>query len=369
MKKICKLAVFVTVMVMIIVLVATGGWYWMKGENLRFVQKMGNGINLGNSLDSNNLWDFKPDADELEYETFWGNPKVEQEQFQTIYEAGFRTVRIPITWEDHIDTDGNISSAWMERVQEVVDMALAENLYVILNTHHETWLDLHADKEAEITEKLCRVWRQIAIRFCEYDKYLLFEGMNEPRLRDSEHEWDEGTPQMQDMVNRLNAAFVKTVRAVEGNQKRYLLIGAYATGSNKEALDVLEIPKGHLIVSVHAYLPYHFCQNEEGTEEWSAKNPQDTREIEEAFDNMYQLFVKKGVPVILTEFGCVDKMNLESRIAWAEFYIKKAKENRVPCIWWDNGSSFQLLDREKEQWIYPELIEVLLKTELLDLMK
>lgn len=359
MKKNCKTIVIVGIILLIAVLVATGGWYWIKGVNLRFVQRMGNGINLGNSLDATNLWDYKPDADELEYEMFWGNPKVVQEQFETIYEAGFRTVRLPITWEDHMDAEGNISSIWMNRVQEVVDMALAENMYVILNTHHETWLDLHVDKEAEITERFCKVWNQIAAQFCEYDNFLLFEGMNEPRLRNIEHEWDEGTPKLRNMVNRLNTAFVETVRVVEGNQKRYLLIGAYATSSFAEALKELELPKGHIIVSVHAYLPYHFCQNEEGTDEWSARNSQDTHAIEEAFSDMHRLFVRKGIPVILTEFGCVDKGNLESRIEWAKFYMKIAKEHGVSCIWWDNGSSYQLLDRENGRWIYPALVEVL----------
>lgn len=359
MKRKKRLVIGAALLVIILLSGAAWGWCWMKGENLRFVQKMGNGINLGNTLEATNLWDYKPDADELDFEIFWGNPKVEPEQFDAIYEAGFRTVRIPVTWEDHIDANGTISKVWMERVQEVVDMALATDLYVIINTHHETWLDLKVEEEAEITERFSVVWRQIATHFSEYDEHLLFEGMNEPRLRDSEHEWDEGTPRMQEMVNQLNAAFVETVRDIHGNQDRYLLIGAYATSSFMKALKVLEIPKGHIIVSVHAYLPYQFCQNEDGNDEWSATNLQDTREIEEAFDNMHQLFVSKGIPVILSEYGCVDKMNLMSRTAWAEFYHKKAKEKGVACIWWDNGSTYQLLDREKGRWVYPEIVKTI----------
>lgn len=337
--------------------------YWKQGENLRFVKGMGNGINLGNTLDSTNMWDYKPDAEELEYETFWGNPKASREQFQTIYQGGFRTVRIPVTWEDHMDGEGNISETWMNRVQEVVDMALDENLYVILDTHHEEWLDLNVDKEAEITETYRYVWEQIAKRFAAYDSSLLFEGMNEPRLRESEHEWDGEDTALYAMVNRLNTAFVETVRKSGGeNEGRYLLIGAYANLSTDAILEELEVPEGHIIISVHAYLPYQFCQQEDGTTRWSSENPEDVREIEDAFETMNRLFVKKNIPVILTEFGCMDKDNLKERLEWTAFYRKLAEENNIQYIWWDNGSSYGILDRKTGGWTYPQLMEALTGT-------
>ena len=107
-----------------------------KVEALQFVRGMGVGINLGNTLDSTGLWDYKPDADELEYETCWDNPKADAETFRAMKKAGFETVRIPVTWEDHLDAEYRISDVWMDRVQEVVDMALEEGLYVILDLHH-----------------------------------------------------------------------------------------------------------------------------------------------------------------------------------------------------------------------------------------
>lgn len=336
--------------------------YWKQGENLRFVKRMGNGINLGNTLDSTNMRDYKPDAGELEYETFWGNPKADKEQFQTIYEAGFQTVRIPVTWEDHMDEEGNISEVWMNRVQEVVDMALAEHLYVILNTHHEEWLNLDVNREEEITKTYSHVWQQIAERFADYDNYLLFEGMNEPRMRGSEHEWDGGNANMRAMVNRLNTVFIETVRKCgKENTKRYLLIGAYDNINTADVLKELEVPEGHIIISVHAYLPYWFCQAKDGTAKWSAENPEDVREIEEAFETMANLFVKNNIPVILTEFGCIDKDNLEDRLEWTAFYRKLSEENSIPYIWWDNGSDFRILDRKNDSWIYPQLTEILTK--------
>lgn len=344
----------------ILIVLAVAFNYQRKTAALHFVKKMGNGINLGNSLEATNLKDFNPEMDELEYEVSWNNPKVDRKQFEAIQKAGLRTVRIPVTWEEHMDAEGNISKVWMNRVQEVVDMALEENLYVIINTHHEEWLDLRFDKETEMTERLCKVWMQIAEHFKEYDEKLIFEGMNEPRLRGSEHEWDGGTLEMQQMVNRLNHAFVQTVRSAGGkNKDRYLMISTCASVSDKEALETLDVPKDHIIVSVHAYLPYDFCQNEEGTSQWNRNNPEDTREIEEAFETMETLFVKKGIPVILSEFGCKDKENEKERVEWLKFHMELAKKYGICCLWWDNGSNYQILDRASGGWTKPELVELL----------
>lgn len=359
MKKGWKLAALGTVVLLIAVGTVLGVWF-KKQEHLRFAARLGTGINLGNALDSTNLWETTPNAPELSYETYWGNPPIDDTQFAAISAAGFSSVRIPVTWEDHIDENGVISQIWMERVAEVVDMALAEELYVILDTHHEDWLNLDTAREGEISARYKAVWAQIALRFADYDNQLLFEGMNEPRLRDSEHEWDAGMPELRAMVNRLNRTFVETVRETGGeNRNRYLMISAYATGTETEALEDLEVPEGNIIVSVHMYQPYSFCQNREGTAEWDTGNPDDTEKIEKAFAELHTRFIDQGIPVVLTEFGCVDKGNDGTRAAWVSFYREQA--DIIPCFWWDNGSSYQLLERETGRWLHPEILDALVQ--------
>lgn len=355
-RKIVMLAV-----TMLILLSVFGiGCHAVQERKIRFAGNLANGINIGNTLDATGLREYKPDVEELSYETSWGNPRITGEQFAAIREAGFRSVRIPVTWEDHMAQDGTISDVWLDRVEKVVREALDEGLYVILDTHHETWLDLDVERQEEICERYRTVWTQIAGRFCDVDEHLLFEGMNEPRLRNSEHEWDEGTVKLRDMVNRLNTEFVEAVRATGGeNEKRYLMICAYASGSMQEALEALAIPDGNIIVSVHMYLPYSFCQDEEGTARWSATESDDTAEITEAFENMDRLFLKKGIQVIIAECGCRDKGNETDRAAWLSFFAGMAKEYGIPCIWWDNGSTYQLLERETGSWVYPELQQIL----------
>lgn len=325
---------------------------------IRFVDRMGAGINLGNTLDSTGLRVYRPDADDLEYETFWGNPRADAETFRAMKQAGFGTVRIPVTWEDHLDESYHISDVWMNRVQEVVDMALDEGLYVILDLHHEEWLDLQSEREAAITEEFVAVWEQIAGRFQDYDEKLLFEAMNEPRLRNSQYEWNSGTEELRAMVNRLNEAFVSTVRGAGGrNTKRYLLIDSYAGTCETEAMEGLAVPDdSRLIVSIHMYTPYSFCQKEDGDVEWDTE---ETREqVAQAFREMNELFVARRIPVILTEFGCVDKDNIEARLAWTKYYRQEADKYGIPCIWWDCGG-YGLIDREDKTWKFPQIVEEL----------
>ncbi len=357
-----KKIVFVIAGIIILLFVVWGVGSVTANRRIRFANQLGSGINLGNSLEATGLRQYKSDAADLEYEVFWGNPEISREQFSAIRQAGFSSVRIPVTWQDHMDEEGTVSEIWMNRVTEVVDMALEENLYVILDTHHEEWLNLETEREQEICDTYRSLWTQIAQQFQEYDEHLLFEGMNEPRLRKSEHEWDAGTPEMRAMVNRLNEAFIESVRETGGeNRERYLLISAYASGTEEEALEDLVVPEGNIIVAVHMYLPYSFCQDEDGITQWDDPSGETRAQVEKVFANLERLFIKKHIPVIITEFGCKDKGNEEERAAWINFYRKLADAGGIPCFWWDNGSNYQILNRNNGKWVYPKLVEALVK--------
>lgn len=329
-------------------------------EGMQFAAGLGNGINIGNSLDATGVREHRDNASAEYYETYWKNPPIRGELFSEIGKAGFRSVRIPVTWDEHMDAEGNIEPEWMDRVQEVVDMALHEGLYVILDTHHETWLNLDTDKEAEIGGKLGKVWTQIARRFSEYDEHLLFEGMNEPRLRDSEYEWTEGTKELRDMTNRLNRVFVDSVRAAGGaNEERYLLICPYANRYETAALESLEYIDGHVIVSVHAYIPYSFCEGNGGSRAFDADNKSDTEKIDTLFEWLQENYVKRRIPVVITEFGSEDKENGEERLEWLRYYLEQANGIGVPCFWWDEGAERKLIDRESLEWQEEEMVGAL----------
>lgn len=337
--------------------------YYRSGEGIRFMKALGNGINIGNDLDVTGVSDYRENPTVYDYETYWGNVPVSGELFAAIREAGFETVRIPVSWGEHLDADGAIAPEWLDRVQEVVDQALAEDLYVILDTHHEDWLVPTAYKEPAVTEELTRIWRQLAERFYDYDERLMFESMNEPRLVGTDQEWTEGTAEARAVINRLNAAFVETVRSSGGkNEDRWLLLPGYCTGNRAEVLEAIELPADkHLIVAVHAYLPYRFTGTEQGDGLWREEDPEYTGEIVSLRENIERLFLDRRIPVVITEYGCKRKASEGERLAWASYYTEVFREIGVPCIWWDNGKyeEYGVLDRETAVVTEQSLVKIL----------
>lgn len=322
------------------------------------------GWNLGNTLDATGGGAL------LSTEMSWGNPATNEEMFISVKDAGFNIIRIPVSWGSHLgpDPEYTIHTVWLDRVNEVVDYAIDNDLYVILNMHHEEWHFPSYDNHEQAETILIKVWTQIAERFKDYDEHLIFEGMNEPSMKGTPLEWNGGNIEARDVINQLNFSFVETIRNSGGNNPyRHLMIPTYAASSDPKTCKDFIVPKDDkIIVSIHAYTPYNFALNKSGTAKWSPENANDTRDIDYLMNNLYDTFVSKGQPVILGEFGAMDKDNLEARVLWAKYYIQKATEKGIPCIWWDNGAFvgngelFGLLDRRSGVWKHPEVVDGLM---------
>lgn len=338
---------------------------WTAKEDLRFVKSLGVGWNLGNTLEPYDLH-FET-SDPAIYETYWNNPITTKEMLQDIKQAGFSVLRIPVTWQDHMDDNLQVNEAWMDRVQQVVDYGLEAGFYVIINAHHDQWYYPDEENLPRAEEMMQALWRQIAHRFESYDERLMFESMNEPRLIGTDKEWGSGTPAARDVVNKLNVAFVETVRSAGGeNAKRYLLLPAYCARAETAAFEGFYLPKGsRMILSVHLYTPYRFAQSSSGTDVFTPESPADTEAIDQLFSDLKRLFIDKKIPVIITEFGAVDKDNEQQRIIWANYILKKAKKLGISCLWWDAGGdagkeiSYSLYDRYTRTWRFPKLVQAL----------
>lgn len=325
------------------------------------------GWNLGNTLDCYNCTWL---SNKLDCETAWNNPKTTKAMIDTVKKAGFNAVRIPVSWGDHIDSDGKIDSKWLDRVQEVVDYAYDNKMYVILNTHHEnSWVRLDEKTEKAVTKKYTYLWKQIANRFKDYDEKLIFEGLNEPRLEGSSMEWAGGTTAERKVLNNLLAAFVETVRATGGNNKtRFLMVTPYAASPTVySSMAALEIPDDdRIIVSLHAYLPYNVALN--GGSNDKTLTDSYKKEIDKVFSDINKLFISKDIPVIMGEFGTINKSNLDDRVEIAEYYLSVSEKYGIPCFWWDNGNlkegseTFGLLDRKTLKWKYPDIVEQLMES-------
>jgi endoglucanase len=142
--------------------------------SMRIVADMKVGWNLGNTLDA-----WANGVSGLNTEACWGNPKATKALFDALKAKGFKIVRIPVTWKDHLGASPTftIDKVWMDRVEEVVNYALSNGMYVILNTHHDEWLTLTPATQAAVTDKITKVWAQIADRFKDYSDYLIFENI------------------------------------------------------------------------------------------------------------------------------------------------------------------------------------------------
>ena len=322
------------------------------------VGQMKLGWNLGNTLDALGMGT-------LDDEMAWGNPVTTKEMVDRVKAAGFNVMRVPVSWGKHLDSGYNIDRAWLARVREVVDYGIDNNMYVILNTHHEEWyMPRQSDVDEDLRE-LGRLWEQIAEEFKDYDERLLFEGVNEPRLRGDGLEW-WGTPEAREIVNCYAETFVSTVRMSGGNNAlRSLLVTPYAASSATENLQALKIPEnaGNIIVSVHAYLPYDFALNVHGMASYSNDGSVNT-----LMSDIKTLFLDKGNPVVITEFGSVNKENEQDRVQCAVDFLNSAKAIGVPCCWWDNnarwgdGELFGLLDRSGGGWYFPTLLQRMTET-------
>ena len=354
---------------------------------LEFAQQLSIGWNLGNTLDA---YTMGAGNQGLSSETCWQHTKTTRELMKTIHEAGFETVRIPVSWHNHM-TDvaaHTIDPEWMERVAEIVDYAVDEGLFVIINIHHDNGAEngLYYPDDAHMAAAesyIGTVWTQVAERFQDYDEHLIFEGMNEPRMVGDQNEWwiDENREECKKSIaciNTLNQLFVDTVRNSGGfNASRYLMIPGYCACPEGVLNSGFQIPadpakeqygENRLILSVHAYRPYEFALNIGGTPEFDSKKSSDTNEITWFMDELKKKYISKGIPVVIGEFGALNKNgNIEERVEFTEYYVKQAKAHGIPCIWWDNaavsggGELFGIIDRANNSYSFPEIVEALMK--------
>lgn len=338
-----------------------------ENEAMSFVENLKIGWNLGNTLDNTKFV-----QDERISEMAWGSPQITEEMILTVKNAGFNTIRIPVTWHNHMDESYKISDYWLGRVKEIVDYAYNNEMYVIINIHHDTdkayFYPTYETLDNSL-EFISEVWTQLCETFKDYDEHLIFESINEPRLIGTDFEWWIDTNSATgieaiDCVMQANQAFVDLVRASGGsNATRYLMTPSYCA-SYRYACDDLfsppDDPANRTIVSIHAYEPYTFALDDNTN--GSFVIGRSSGSVDEIMDMIYEKFTSKGIPAVIGEFGARNKDNLESRISYAAYYVASARSRGITCLWWDNnafegnGELFGLLDRSTLEWTYPDIV-------------
>ncbi|ACZ29221.1 Cellulase [Xylanimonas cellulosilytica DSM 15894] len=306
------------------------------------------GWNLGNTLDA-------VGADE----TAWGNPRVTPELFDALADAGFRSVRIPVTWGQYQGAapDHTVDPAAMDRVEEVVDEALDAGLYVLLDVHHDSWMwaDAFPQDHDAVLAQLTSLWQQIAERFRDHPRSLLLESLNEPQFANVGD--DEGDL----LLDELNQAFTRTVRATGGgNADRVLVLPTLHTDAGQARLDSLlttfdALDDENLAATFHYYGYWPFSVNVAGGYRYDATAQADT---EDTFARVEAAFVDRGIPVILGEYGLLGfdrhtgTIERGEKLKFFEHLGALARSTGVTTMLWDNG---QHLDRTTFRWQDPEL--------------
>ena len=343
-------------------------------EAMALLRDMKCGWNLGNTFDAFNGYTMHASGTGME--TSWVGAKTTPKLISAIHEAGFNTIRIPVSWHNHVDQNDQIDREWIDRVREVAGWALDLGMYVIVNVHHDNDVKYlypdttHYDRSAAY---LSAVWSQMAEAFRDCDDHLILESMNEPRLVGTQYEWNWMNSSSDcrlsaKYINQLNQLFVDTVRASGGNNAtRYLAVPAYSAAPWNAADQLFQLPQdsveNRIIVSAHAYTPYNFALNTGSADRTFdlAKDSSKKSEIASFLNVLYNRFIIKGIPVMMDEFGALDKGgNTQDRVNFTAWYVASASTRGITCVWWDNdvfsGKRFGLIRRTTCEWVYPDIV-------------
>ena len=326
---------------------------------LEATRLMGNGINLGNTLEAcDNNVGIKTNAP-LSYETSWGQPKTTQAMIDGMKAAGFDTIRIPVAWmtnATHLyEGDYTIDAGYMDRVEEVVRYARKAGMYVIINDHWDGgWYGMFGSESAETRalamEAYKGMWQQIAERFRDYSDYLIFESANE----ELGGRFDENSPlycsdsvvtyltddERYALTNEINQTFVDVVRATGGNNAtRFLLIAGYSTNIDQTCDDRFQMPKdtvdSKLMVSVHYYDPWSYCGASSAVSATKWGKVSDYEYLDQQLAKMTK-FTEAGYGVVIGEYGALpgsDGLKDNTLAYHTAFLDACTKYNLTNCLW------------------------------------
>lgn len=334
----------------------------MDNEAVQFALSMGIGWNLGNNFDAH--------YDCESGETRWGNKEVTEQTFKALRKAGFRSVRIPITWMGHMGPAPTytIEQGWLDRIAEVVGWAKKADLKVIINIHHDGfgaddtpskgchWINLPAAVASEevnsrTKQQLTMVWLQIGKRFAAEGDYLIFETLNE--IQDGNWGNLEKMERAEDqfrILNEWNQVCVNAIRAAGGqNETRYIGVPGYVTNPDLTVNNLVlpqDVVEGRLMVAVHSYDPWDFAGSA-AHGEWGHTGkdvaPGSTeQEYVGMLNRLYNMYVRRGVPVYFGEFGAVRRTNAADepfRLYYFRYVCKAMRDRRIPALYWDNGTA------------------------------
>jgi endoglucanase len=293
---------------------------------------IGGGVNLANAL-------------EAPKEGEWG-VRLEEEYFDAIAKAGFKSVRIPVRWSAHASEKAPyfVDDKFFERIDWAINNALERDLAVVLNMHHYEELTRDAPRHRE---RFLVLWEQIAEHYKDYPDRLFFEILNEP-----------GGTISTDVWNELLALAMKRMR--KSNPDRIIVVGS-GDWNRVSSLGVLRLPEDdrNIIVSFHYYDPLTFTHQGaswvgEESNLWLGTKWTGTELERRAtmfhLDAAYGWGQREGRPIYMGEFGAYEKADMESRARWTSFVRREAEKRGMSWSYWGFCAGFGVYDKDKKKW-------------------
>lgn len=355
------------------------------------------GWNLGNQfecsapgMDGESMAIGNPDG-AIKSETAWGNPVVTKKVIKAIKDAGFNAIRIPVRWQCHITNAQamSIDKAWMARVKEVIDWCLANDLKVIINTHHDKWLEGRPfdQYKEENCQKLALLWFNISSELAAYDYRVAFAGTNEVHVKDN---WGKPTAENLAVQNAYNQTFIDVVRATGGNNlKRHLIVQTYVCnpdfGINDGDFIIPQDVEGngnnYMSVEFHYYNPWEYAGDckfyfwGDAYKQYGETPESNEKSLTDFFDRVVNTWSSKGLGVIIGEWGVTDHVKggqadliHENMTYYCKTFVSEARKRGFSVFVWDNnafgngGEKFGIFDRErgmkvKADWILKGIMQ------------
>ncbi|KGO85861.1 glycosyl hydrolase family 5 [Flavobacterium rivuli WB 3.3-2 = DSM 21788] len=337
--------------------------------SVQLTADMGTGWNLGNTLEA------------IGGETAWGNPMANRQLIDGVKAAGFNTIRIPVSWSNFSDeANFTINPTWINRVQQVVDYAIANDMYVIMNEHWDNgWMQPTYAQQTYVNNRLAKMWKQIATHFRDYDYHLIFAGSNEVMVTDN---YGTPTAEYYTVQNSFNQTFITAVRTTGGrNAFRYLAVQGFNTNID-HTVNFAVIPEDvtptRLLMEVHFYDPFNFTLVDANTiTQWgtNATDPASTETwaneayVDTQFQRMKTNFIDRGVGVILGEYGAISRTDVAGheafRTYWIEYVSTSARNYGLVPVWWDaglpqNNHTMGLFDRNTGAVAHQNIVDAIL---------
>ena len=311
-----------------------------KKTAIGIVKDMGIGYNLGNTYNCC----FISEGDDLKNQQIklWGTVFPTKKIIGKIKKFGFKTIRFQVKYTEEINNSENYLN-WISKIKEIIQWVINKNMYFILSIYHEMefW---EAEKENGL-DKYINIWKEISNELKHFDEHLIFESSN-------------NIDKMENLKN-ASQSFIDVIRSSRGyNKNRLLIIPQFYTELELTYFNEIDLPEdkeNKIAFSLHFFFPSYIIYPEDydyesyltlktyfdyvykllPIKDWGLTF--DYKEMVYQFQILKELYIDKGIPIIIGEAGIITKYNNDLALAreflYVFFSLLYNSDGIMACLW------------------------------------